>query len=304
MFEFDAAAVSRTGPRPDNQDSALAGSRLIAVADGVGGNVGGAVASSLVASWLAPLGCGVGGLGGPDALARLVRRANARITAGCAVRPALRGMATTLVALTADETGVSLAHIGDSRGYLLRDGVLTQVTKDHSLVQALVDAGRLAPEDVSTHPQRSVVYAALHGGHDDTDGLDVSVLDVRGGDRLMVCSDGLSDVVPAAHLAAALVSAGSPEDACHSLLRAALDAPAHDNITIVVADVVEVPGAPGIRRPDPVLALETAPLDLSSLTTDTAPFAGPSTTRATVRTYGAAASAREDVTQVLETLWP
>lgn len=269
MIVFDTAALSRTGPRADNQDSAVAGPRLLAVADGVGGNVGGAIASSLVADWVAPFGCGTGGLHGPTELARVVERANTRIPAAYAVRPALRGMATTLVAISSDDEGVAIASIGDSRAYLLREGTLSQVTVDQTLVQALVDAGRLAPEDVATHPQRSVVYAAMHGGLDDTDALVVQWLDVQPGDRLLVCSDGLSDVVAPA-LVARTLGAGTPGEAAAGLVRVALEAPTHDNVTVVVADAREDPAPPP----------------------------------GTVCSYGAAASLREETAEALEALWP
>src|SRR3954467_14536480 len=245
VLELDSAAVSSRGPRPDNQDSAVAGPLLIAIADGVGGNVGGAVASSLVVNWLGPLASGSPGDGaaGPgrvggraDDGVRVVASANERIRAAYTERPRLRTMATTLTAMHVDAEGIALLHIGDSRGYLLAGGELTQVSTDHTLVQALIDAGSLTPAEARVHPQRSAVYAAMHGADDDVAALDVIRLDARPGDRLMVCSDGLSDVVPPSTIRDLLAS-GSPAQAAAALRDAALAGPPTDNITVVVGDV-------------------------------------------------------------------
>ena len=196
MLVLDSAAVSTRGPRPDNQDSAVGGPLLIAIADGVGGNVGGAVACSLVVNWLAPLASGSTGDGADDPV-RVVASANERIRAAYTERPRLRTMATTLSAFHVDAEGIALLHIGDSRAYVLAGDQLTQVSTDHTLVQALIDAGSLTPAEARVHPQRSAVYAAMHGADDDVAALDVIRTDARPGDRLMVCSDGLSDVVHA-----------------------------------------------------------------------------------------------------------
>ena len=269
MLVLEGAAVSTRGPRPDNQDSAVAGPLLIAIADGVGGNVGGAVASSLVINWLAPLASGSTGDGADDPV-RVVASANERIRAAYTERPRLRTMATTLSALHVDEDGIALLHIGDSRAYHLADGALAQVSTDHTLVQALIDAGSLTPAEAKVHPQRSAVYAALHGADDDVAALDVIRLDVRPGDRLMVCSDGLSDVVPPAVIER-LLGSGSPAQAAAALREAALAGPPTDNITVVVADVRD--GVPG----------ETPPRML---------------------TVGAASELREETAAALEAVWP
>ncbi|OMQ13875.1 hypothetical protein A7K94_0220550, partial [Modestobacter sp. VKM Ac-2676] len=186
VLVLDSAAVSTRGPRPDNQDSAVGGPLLVAIADGVGGNVGGAVASSLVATWLAPLAVGSTGEGSDDPV-RVVASANERIRAAYTERPRLRTMATTLTAVHVDAEGLVLLHIGDSRGYLLSGGELNQVSTDHTLVQALIDAGSLTPAEARVHPQRSAVYAALHGADDDVAALDVIRLEAarRPGDGLL-----------------------------------------------------------------------------------------------------------------------
>ena len=264
-----AAARSHTGPRPDNQDSGLAAPAVVAVADGVGGNVGGAVASSLVISWLAPLGRAPlpGEVDG--GLARLVSAANERIRTAVGHRPQLEGMATTLSAIgILGDRGV-LAHIGDSRAYRYRAPELVQLTRDHTLVQALMDAGSITAEEALVHPQRSAVYAALHGGTDDVEGLEVHWVDLEPGDRLMVCSDGLSGALAPRTIAEHLALAENPEQAAATLLGAALAAPASDNVTVVVADVLGAPSGGGRQR-----------------------------------TVGAAGSGRDETVEVLEALWP
>ncbi|WP_448615030.1 PP2C family protein-serine/threonine phosphatase [Modestobacter sp. URMC 112] len=282
MLVLDSAAVSTTGPRPDNQDSAHAAPLLIAIADGVGGNVGGAVASSLVVNWMAPMGIGltpgggrsrrgVPGAGATD-LVRVVAGANERIRAAYTERPRLRSMATTMTAVYADGEGLLLAHIGDSRGYRLCDGELVQVTTDHTLVQAMMDAGELTPEQARVHPQRSAVYAALHGGgDDDLAGLDLVRLEARVGDRFMVCSDGLSDVVRPDRIRRLLHDAATPTEAAAALRDEALAGPPTDNITVVVGDV----------RED-----------------------GPGDATVTPCTVGAAVDFREETAGALEALWP
>ena len=271
MLAFDSAVVSCTGPRPDNQDSALAGSRLVAVADGVGGNVGGAVASALVANWLAPLAfLPSTAQSGGSLLREVIAGANARIATAVEARPRLKTMATTLVAVLAVESGAVLAHIGDSRVYLLREGRLTQLTRDQTLVQALVDAGDITPAEAAVHPQRSVVYAALHGDPGGLEALHVTPVDARPADRLMLCSDGLSDVVPAGQLERLLADPGPPEAVAGRLATAALEAATHDNVTVVLADVI-CERAPGQRH---------------------------------LVTAGAAAQPQHEVTEALEALWP
>jgi serine/threonine protein phosphatase PrpC len=278
VLVLDSAAVSTTGPRPDNQDSACAAPLLIAIADGVGGNVGGGVASSLVVNWLAPLGTGraVSGASGagPSDLVRVVTGANERIRAAYTERPRLRSMATTMTAVYADSEGLLLAHIGDSRGYQLREGVLVQLSTDHTLVQAMIDAGDLTVEEARVHPQRSAVYAALHGGDDDLAGLDLLRLDAQPGDRLMVCSDGLTDVVRPDRIGQLLAGAATPAEAAAALREAALAGPPTDNITVVVGDVREVDSV------DPQLG------------------------GLKPRTVGAAVDYREETAEALEALWP
>jgi protein phosphatase len=240
LLAFDAAAHSSPGPRPENQDSAVAGPRLIALADGVGGNVGGSVASALVTSWLAPLDrVSLAVPPGPAQLRQVIGGANTRLAAAVDVRTRLRGMATTLVAVLADEAGLTFAHIGDSRVYALRNGQLSQLTTDQTLVQTLLDGGYITAAEALVHPQRSVVFAALQGGAADAKQLQVSNFSARPGDRVLLCSDGLSNVLSADDLRRLLGADENPTRVARSLVEAAVEAAASDNVTVVVADVIE-----------------------------------------------------------------
>jgi serine/threonine protein phosphatase PrpC len=207
---FESAAVSSAGPRPDNQDSGCAGTHLVAIADGVGGNVGGAIASSLVISWLARQEPGPTCQGSAAWLSDAVATGNERIRAAYTQQPRLKTMATTLTAVATTGDGeLAVAHIGDSRAYLLREGALLRLTRDHTWVQALVDAGGITAEQALTQP----------------------------GDRLLLCSDGVSGGVPSERMLCVLAGAPSPAAAAALLHQMALDAPAHDNVTVAVADV-------------------------------------------------------------------
>ena len=234
-LRLDAAVVSIAGPRRENQDAASAGARVMVVADGVGGNVGGAVAAALAAE-------SVSRATVEDDLAAAVAAANTRLADAVAADPQLAGMATTLTAVALTGTELTVAHVGDSRAYLFRDGRLRQLTHDQTLVQSLVDAGVIDAEQARTHPLRSVVLGALHGRDDDLAHLEVGRHEVRPGDRILLCSDGLSGVVDAEVLARVLAEEPVPTAAATRLVRDALAAGTHDNVTAVVADVA-LPGA-------------------------------------------------------------
>jgi protein phosphatase len=232
------AARSHAGLlRPLNEDSVYAGPRLLAVADGMGGHAAGEVASAVAIAALAPLDEDV-----PDAdlLAALhdsARAANAHLRAMVAGDAALEGMGTTLVALLFDRNRLGLLHIGDSRCYLLRDGVLTQITHDHTLVQALVDEGRITQEAASSHPQRSVITRVLDG-RDDLE-PDLSVREALPGDRYLVCSDGLTGPVGSLDTLRETLQLPDPQEACDRLVELALRGGGPDNVTVVVADVLD-----------------------------------------------------------------
>ena len=179
--------------REGNEDSAYAGPRLLAVADGMGGHAAGEVASALTIESMAQLDSVQPGGDMLAALSSAVIAANAKLQEKILANPAVEGMGTTLTALLWSDGHAAVCHIGDSRGYLLRDGELYQITHDHTLVQSLVDEGRISADDVSTHPQRSLLLRALDGRS--AAEPDLSVHDSQAGDRYLLCSDGLSGVV-------------------------------------------------------------------------------------------------------------
>ncbi len=226
--------------RSNNQDSAYAGSHLLVVADGMGGHAGGDIASSLAIGELAAL--DDESHGADDALVHLagaIRGAHRQLLDRVAEEPRLSGMGTTVTALLRTGNRFALAHIGDSRADLLRDGVLVQITRDHTFVQSLVDDGRLTDEEAAQHPQRSVLLRVLSDVVDDAE-ADLSMREARLGDRYLLCSDGLSGVVSHDTLAETLAGAADPEETCAALVQLALRGGAPDNVTCIVADVVDV----------------------------------------------------------------
>ena len=188
------AARSHTGLlRTRNEDSVYAGPRLLAVADGMGGHAAGEVASAVAIAALAPLDEDAPGTDLMSALREAAEAANGHLFEMVAADADLQGMGTTLVAVLFAGSRLALLHVGDSRAYLLRDGELSQITHDHTLVQTLVDEGRISQEEAASHPQRSMITRALDGrvGLE----LDLSVREVRPGDRYLLCSDGLTGPV-------------------------------------------------------------------------------------------------------------
>jgi len=235
------AAVSDVGlVRSNNQDSGYAGPHLLVVADGMGGHAGGDVASSLAIAALAPLD---GESHGPDdALSHLessIDSARLDLVERSEVTPELAGMGTTVTAILRSGNALAMAHLGDSRAYLLRDGVLNQVTTDHTFVQHLVDTGRITPEEAEYHPQRNVVMRVL-GDFDVDLTPDMSVREARPGDRWMLCSDGLSGFVSIETLEHTLSTVADIDECADQLLQLALRAGSTDNVTVVVADVVDL----------------------------------------------------------------
>ncbi|WP_448638792.1 PP2C family protein-serine/threonine phosphatase [Geodermatophilus sp. URMC 63] len=249
-----SAAVSVGGAGREDQDAGCAGSSLLAVADGVGGAAGGATASAVVVAALAGSGAG-GPTGGTAGLRRAVAAADRRLGAVAAARPELRGMATTLTALALDPRGeAAVAHVGDSRAYLWRAGRLQRLTADQTFVQALVDAGALPEEAARSHPLRSVLLAALRGEEADLADLAVSTVRLHPGDRLLLCTDGVSGAVPPELLSRVLGEEHDPAAAAARLLRAALAAGARDDVTAVVAAVERV----GVTGPTPLQTVGAA----------------------------------------------
>ncbi len=238
--------------REGNEDSAYAGPRLLAIADGMGGHAAGEVASAVAISALAGLDHDMPGGDLLDSLAAAVAAANATLHEMSAADPAVEGMGTTLTAMLWQDARVALCHIGDSRAYLLRDGDFYQITRDHTLVQSLVDDGRLTPEAAATHPQRSLLLRALDGRTEAEP--DLSIREVRVGDRYLLCSDGLSDVVTEQTLHKTLVTITSPDDAVIQLIELAIRSGGPDNITCIVADVIDTAADPAAPSEVSVIA--------------------------------------------------
>lgn len=233
------AAGSHKGMiREGNEDSGYAGPRLLAIADGMGGQAAGEVASSEVISTLVQLDDDVPGSDILTSLGTAVQRANDQLRMMVEEDPQLEGMGTTLTALLWTGRRLGLVHVGDSRAYLLRDGVLTQITQDHTWVQRLVDEGRITEEEATTHPQRSLLMRALGSG--DHVEPDLSIREVRAGDRYLICSDGLSGVVSHQTMEETLASYQGPQETIQALIQLALRGGGPDNITCIVADVLDV----------------------------------------------------------------
>jgi serine/threonine protein phosphatase PrpC len=221
--------------RSHNEDRVYASPRIVAVADGVGGRAAGEVASFAAIDEVIAL--DKRRLSAPleEALARAVESGNERIGFVASCRPRMTGMSTTLTAVGLDGERYSIANIGDSRAYLLRGGRLTRLTRDDSYVQELIDAGALTEDAAREHPQRSVVLAALDG--EPGRRPRISAERARLGDRLLLCSDGISDLVDDPEIHAAL-SIPSAQQAAETLIEHALTAGGSDNASAVIADVV------------------------------------------------------------------
>jgi serine/threonine protein phosphatase PrpC len=251
--------------REGNEDSGYAGPRLLVLADGMGGHAAGEVASSVAVAMLASLD---DDSPGPDILDRLssaVHEANNHLRDMVLGDPDLEGMGTTLTALLRAGSRFGLVHIGDSRCYLLRGDQLQQITKDHTFVQTLVDDGRITAEEASHHPQRNVIVRALDGREDVE--LDLSIREAKVGDRYLLCSDGLSDVLSEETLRDTLAGADSPDHAAEQLVELALRGGGPDNITAIVADVVDVDAGPSAT---PVTVGAAAEGSVRRSTTDSA----------------------------------
>jgi protein phosphatase len=249
MIGWSYAAASDVGLlREGNEDAAFAGRHLLAVADGMGGHAAGEVASAAVIAALEQLDeLGVNAGDPQEALREAVEEANDNLRLMVAADSDLHGMGTTVTAVLSDGAYAWLAHVGDSRAYLLREGTLRQLTRDHTFVQQLVDEGRLAPEDASSHPQRNYITRALDG----REGIDVDLerLDLAPGDRLLLCSDGLSGVVSDESIAEVL-NGTTPDEAVHRLIDLALRGGGPDNVTCIVADAVDDDTATAAAAPD------------------------------------------------------
>jgi serine/threonine protein phosphatase PrpC len=242
-----AARSDRGLIRGNNQDSVYAGPRLLAVADGMGGHAAGDVASKVVIAALEHLDDDTPSGDLLQALREAVFEGSEHLREVIRESPQLEGMGTTLTAILFAGGRLALCHVGDSRAYLVRDGQLSQITHDDTFVQTLIDDGRITPEEANSHPQRSLLLRALNGQDVEPD---LSMREARAGDRYMLCSDGLSGVVSEETLAEALKDP-DPEATADRLIELALRSGGPDNVTVIVADVIEDTGGRG--RLDPVV---------------------------------------------------
>lgn len=228
-------AVSDRGKaRENNEDAVHAGPHLVAVADGVGGGPSGEVASEIVIRTLAALDNPTAGTLPGEALRQAVDAANRGIREAIEADPSLAGMGTTLTAMMAGGDGLDLVHVGDSRAYAWRGGTLTQLTRDDTYVQGLVDKGVISRAEARAHPQRALVTQAVHGA-----GINPSfqVLTPQPGDRYLLCSDGLSDYVDDDAIAQTLREQPELVACAQQLVDLALAAGAPDNVSVILADV-------------------------------------------------------------------
>ena len=218
--------------REHNEDSLTVTPPLFAVADGMGGHAAGEVASEIAIQTLqthAPQ------TADGDDLARAVVEANRAIIRGANEGLGRRGMGTTMTAAILEGSRLVIAQVGDSRAYLLHQGQLQLITRDHSLMAELIESGQITPEQAKTHPQRSVITRAL--GSDPKTLPDIYEISVEEGDRLLLCSDGLSGMVDDSLLESTLIRISNPQKCADALVDEALAAGGHDNITAVVVDV-------------------------------------------------------------------
>lgn len=235
-----SAASSHIGKiRASNQDSGSVGRNLFVVADGMGGHAGGDVASALAVQHLFPLDKAYDSVeSARETLFRGILDAGAELTSAVEEHPELTGMGTTVSAMIRVKSQMVIAHIGDSRIYRLREGVLEQITSDHTFVQRLVDSGRITPEEAAVHPRRSVLMRVLGDVDADPD-IDTHIVDTQPGDRWLLCSDGLSGYVAERDIAETLLTVDDVELAAHKLITQSLSEGAPDNVTVVVVRVAE-----------------------------------------------------------------
>ena len=225
--------------RQVNQDSGYAGPHLLVVADGMGGHAAGDVASSIAIGEIVSLdGDSHGADDALELLAEALHTANSELQQAMARQPELRGMGTTVTALLRTGNKIAVAHIGDSRAYLLRDGTFTQITHDHSFVQSLIDDGRITEEEAEGHPQRSLVTRVLTGQYDDEP--DLAIREAHIGDRYLLCSDGLSGFVAGDTIQEVLEQSMPPGRTADRLVELAMRAGAPDNVTCIIGDVIDL----------------------------------------------------------------
>jgi serine/threonine protein phosphatase PrpC len=235
-----SAASSHIGKvRASNQDSGSVGRHLYVVADGMGGHAGGDVASAIAVQHLYALDHPYDSVeAAREELFRSILSAGEELTQAVVEHPELTGMGTTVSAMIRVKSSMVIGHIGDSRIYRLREGVLEQITADHTFVQRLVDSGRITAEEAAVHPRRSVLMRVLGDVDADPD-IDTHVIDTQPGDKWLLCSDGLSGYVSERDIAETLLTVDDPELACHKLITQSLSEGAPDNVTVVIVRIDE-----------------------------------------------------------------
>ena len=233
---FQSVALSDVGlHRTENEDSGWAGSKVLAVADGLGGHAGGEIASSLAIKKISQLEkISLNQRNAETTIIDTFIEINDALALTMKNQNELRGMGTTLTTVIIGKEKTLLAHLGDSRAYLIRDGKMMQLTKDHTVVQELLDQGRISPDEVEGHPQRSFITKALMGTsqHERPDFLEVEVSE---GDLLLLCSDGLAGVVDEKKIVKAIVAHGVTGETLSELKELAYKKGAPDNLTIILA---------------------------------------------------------------------
>jgi len=240
-----AARSDRGLIRGNNQDSVYAGPRLLAVADGMGGHAAGDVASKVVIAALEHLDEDAPSGDMLQSMRQAVFEGSEHLREVIRESPQLEGMGTTLTAILFAGGRLALCHVGDSRAYLVRDGQFSQITHDDTFVQTLIDDGRITAEEANTHPQRSLLLRALNGQDVEPD---LSMREARAGDRYLLCSDGLSGVVSEETLAEALKDP-DPQATADRLIELALRSGGPDNVTVIVADVIDDDGRGALMEP-------------------------------------------------------
>ena len=237
VVSYAASDVGKV--RSSNQDSGYAGVNLFFVADGMGGHAGGDIASAITAQHVALADEPVeNSQQAEQKLIDYIWQANEKLGASVDQHSELAGMGTTFSGIFINGTSVSIGHIGDSRIYLARDGVVKQITSDHTFVQRLVDTGRISEEEALVHPRRSVLMRVL-GDVEQFPEVDLETFETKPGDRWIVCSDGLSGVVPEGLMHRIMLSKSTVQEATDLLVGEALEFGAPDNVTVVLVDVVD-----------------------------------------------------------------
>src|SRR3954447_16592201 len=229
-----AAVTDQGHVRSDNEDSYYAGGRLLVVADGMGGMAAGELASRLAIEAMTSLDAPIDNERQMQALHQALEVANGRIAEVVEADNSLQGMGTTLTAMIFSGTRAAMAHVGDSRAYLLREGRLNQLTKDDTYVQMLVDQGLIRPDEAAGHPRRSVVTRVLQG---EPVSPAYVIVEPEAGDRWMLCSDGLTAVVTNETIEQEMIAAPDAKTCAERLLDLALRGGGPDNVTVIVADL-------------------------------------------------------------------